>query len=141
MILSTCALLARANIIVVDGIVDKRKDLFVDTAAWANESSRRRVVLVTSAQIVFPQQFYVDDNIESFSMPSWTLDQYRHACENEIFYDAVKRQLGWVDANKRLDPHQDENDYKRELLEDKFSKLGFQQDGCFRCPLQTSFLP
>jgi ABC-type cobalamin/Fe3+-siderophores transport system ATPase subunit len=86
LILSTCALLARANIIVVDRIVDKRKDLFGDTAAWANESSRRRAVLVTSAQIVFPGHFNRYYNISTFSMPSWTLDQYRQACENNILW-------------------------------------------------------
>ena len=124
-ILSACALLARANIIVVDGITNKRKDLFGDTVRWANASPHRRAVLVTSAQIVFPGQFKADYNISTFSMPSWTFDQYRKACENDTFYNAVKWRLGWVEAKKRLDPTQDENDYKNELLGDKFFQAGF----------------
>jgi len=125
MILSACALLARANIIIVDGITNKRKDLFGDTVRWANASPHRRAVLVTSAQIVFPGQFKADYNISTFSMPSWTFDQYRKACENDTFYNAVKWRLGWVEAKKRLDPTQDENDYKNELLGDKFFQAGF----------------
>ena len=124
-ILHACALLARANIIIVDGITNKRKDLFGDTVRWANASPHRRAVLVTSAQIVFPGQFKADYNISTFSMPSWTFDQYRKACENDTFYNAVKWRLGWVEAKKRLDPTQDENDYKNELLGDKFFQAGF----------------
>ena len=124
-VLTACALLARANIIIVDGITNKRKDLFGDTAAWANESSQRRAVLVTSAQIVFPGQFNVDRNIARFSMPSWTFEQYEQACADAAFFEAVKRKLGWKPAGDRLDPQQAEPDYIADLLKNKFVVAGF----------------
>ena len=70
LVLSACALLARATVVVVDGITNKRKDLFDDTAAWANASQHRQAVLVTSPKIVFPGQFDVDYGITIFPMPS-----------------------------------------------------------------------
>ena len=125
LVLSACALLGRATVVVVDGITNKRKDLFEDTAAWANASQHRQAVLVTSAQIVFPGQFNVDRNIARFSMPSWTFEQYEQACADAAFFEAVKRKLGWKPAGDRLDPQQAEPDYIADLLKNKFVVAGF----------------
>ena len=125
LILSLCASLVRANVVVVDGITDDRKDLFHDTARWANVSNHHRAVLVTSAQIVVSGQFDHDYGITTFSMPSWTLEQYQQACADDAFFEDVKRRLGWKPARDRLDQAQAEAAYKADLLEDKFGQAGF----------------
>ena len=70
-----------------------RQDLIGDDEEWRSNGTNRKIVVVTSQQINIPLHDLKAAGSTRWPMPSWTWDEYRTACENEDFYQQVKRFL------------------------------------------------
>ena len=90
---------AGADVMILDGLRNTETDVGLRGSAhrWANERghNNRRTVTVSSAQM----DAMADDNpfhARQETLYSWTLDEYRDACEDDPLWDKVKVNMGWV---------------------------------------------
>ena len=115
------ARLLDAHIVIVDGITRAQKNLFGEAAQWANKDSHRKAVLVSSAQLVLPEEYFSMFQIARLPIASWSIEQYEAACENCDLFNQVREKLGWT-----LSSHGDNMspESKRQLLDDKFHCAG-----------------
>jgi hypothetical protein len=86
---------ASADVVVVDGITSKTDELMGAALVWGEKDMgpNRKVVLVSSAQLIAPSEDYDASRMGKHSMPSWTLKQYELACEDNDFYASVASRL------------------------------------------------
>lgn len=75
------------------------------------ERQVRQLVFVASAAIDIPGEYMKGWIV--FDMTSWTLEQYKKACENNIFYNTIK--ANFTDENSKEE--KSEEVLKKELIE------------------------
>jgi hypothetical protein len=102
---------AIADVVIVDGITKKSDALLGAALTWCKQGDQRKVVVVSSSQIVLPVEDYDVHRMSKYSMPSWSRKQYVTACANDQFYESVKAFLG-------------DEDTKEERLANKFFVAG-----------------
>ena len=77
-----------AKFLVVDGITKENYEHFVrdDAVQWQLEGTDRELVMVTSNQLLLSWQDKREAGIKTWTMSSWSLEEYFAACKNEEFY-------------------------------------------------------
>lgn len=77
---------------IVDGIT-KHDSAEISRACytWSKQQDKHLFVTVSSVSIpVALQEEEEEANAKTYSVPSWTLEQYQQACEDEHFFNGVK---------------------------------------------------
>ena len=86
-----------ADFMVLDGVTSTNyKDLIGDAEEWGSKGTNRKIVVLTSQQISIPLHDFEAGAAATWSMPSWTWEEYQTACENEYFYQQVERFLPFL---------------------------------------------
>jgi hypothetical protein len=74
------------DFLIVDGMT-KNDSVEISRAcyAWSKQQDKRLFVTVSSVSIPVALQEEEEANVKSYSVPSWTLEQYQQACEDNFF--------------------------------------------------------
>ena len=81
-----------ASVIVIDGITNDNKKELLGEATYCTNA---KCIFVSSFAVdLKPEDLRIDGKeIIKFKVFSWTLEQYKKACENEAFYISIKDKL------------------------------------------------
>jgi hypothetical protein len=123
-------LTSEGAMLVIDGIT-KSNSVPISCACYdwrQRDEDNRRYVLVSSMSVTVALEQDIQTKIESFTVGSWTLEQYERACENKEFFEEVK-------SNLRC-PGFKAVDEKHELLLSKYDYAG----GCARWMFDFSYI-
>jgi hypothetical protein len=111
------------DLLIVDGVTkDDSKDITQACTTWASmDATNRSFVTVSSISTGGAREHLTDESIGKHVVPSWVLEQYQKACENDEFFNTVKKQLECLPRFENIDD-------KDELIIAKYYFAG----GCAR---------
>lgn len=105
------------NYLVVDGVTsDKVESILQSCTAWKASNPEFTFIAVTSAAVKIAVEQLEGSSIETFTVASWTFDQYVDACADESFFEEIK-------INLKCPPYQDVES-KEAMLLSKFECAG-----------------
>jgi hypothetical protein len=92
------------NILVLDGLVQLKHDSFISHASvWVQTNSKKKLVLVSSLQLILKQETIKVHQISEFKMPSWTIEEYNTALQNKLFKESVIHILPGDSLQEKID--------------------------------------
>jgi len=78
------------QILIFDGVVAAQQETMKAASIWRKKGVNRKLILVSSQQIIIFIELQKRENVKPFVMPSWTLEDYEIAISNEEFFESVK---------------------------------------------------